>query len=84
MSTPPPIKNTDVLRALIKQGLEFGEAVNVFAEFRTDEELRYVSLAREYARLELEIDDSAQVSIGDDNGAYVMAWVWVEDEEDET
>lgn len=29
---------------------------------------------------ELEIDDGAVVSMGDDPGAYVMAWVWVADE----
>lgn len=32
---------------------------------------------------ELEIDDDAVVSHGEDRGAYVMAWVWIEDEEDE-
>ena len=26
---------------------------------------------------ELEIDNNAVVSDGDDNGAYVQAWVWV-------
>jgi hypothetical protein len=26
---------------------------------------------------ELEIDDNAVVSHGEDNGAYVQAWVWV-------
>ena len=26
---------------------------------------------------ELEIDDNAIVSYGEDNGAYVQAWVWV-------
>ncbi len=26
---------------------------------------------------ELEIDDDAKISEGDDNGAYVQAWVWV-------
>ena len=26
---------------------------------------------------ELEIDDTAPVSMGDDDGAYVQAWVWV-------
>lgn len=28
-----------------------------------------------------EIDDNAEVSIGDDNGAYVQAWVFVRDPE---
>ena len=30
---------------------------------------------------ELEIDSDAQVSNGDDAGAYVQAWVWVPDDE---
>ncbi len=40
----------------------------------------YRALAREnYQRDgEIEIDDNAVVSRGDDNGAYVAAWLWVE------
>lgn len=34
-----------------------------------------------YASNELEIDADAVVSKGDDNGAFVAAWVWVPDEE---
>ena len=26
---------------------------------------------------QIEVDDNARVSIGDDDGAYVEAWVWV-------
>jgi hypothetical protein len=29
---------------------------------------------------EIEIDEDAVVSIGDDSGAYVQAWLWVSDE----
>lgn len=37
---------------------------------------------REYEREgEIEIDDDAKVSMGDDDGAYVEAWVWVNFEE---
>lgn len=32
---------------------------------------------------ELEIDDNARVSKGDDDGAYVEAWIWVSDEDAE-
>lgn len=32
---------------------------------------------------EIEIDGNAVVSAGGDNGAYVAAWVWVEDDEAE-
>lgn len=31
----------------------------------------------------IEIDDTAQVSEGFDNGAYVQAWVWVDFEDTE-
>jgi len=27
---------------------------------------------------EVEVDENAEVSEGDDNGAYVQAWVWVD------
>lgn len=76
-------KHEKALRALIKSGLTFGEAVNVFAESRTESDLAYVKLAQEYGRDgELEVDDSAQVSDSDE-GAYVMAWVWVESPDNE-
>ena len=29
----------------------------------------------------LEVDDGAVVSMGDDKGAYVQAWLWVSDED---
>jgi hypothetical protein len=31
---------------------------------------------------EIEVDSNAQISRGDDAGAYVEAWVWVPDDED--
>jgi hypothetical protein len=30
---------------------------------------------------ELEVDDDAMVSVGDDPGAWVHAWIWVSNEE---
>lgn len=40
----------------------------------------YIEAAREHQREgTLEIDDGAVVSRGSDPGAYVQAWVWVED-----
>jgi hypothetical protein len=35
-----------------------------------------------YKEGELEIDDDAVVSHGDDAGAYVMAWVWIKDKDE--
>ena len=36
----------------------------------------------QYKEGELEIDDDAVVSPGDDDGAYVQAWIWVEDKDE--
>ena len=55
----------------------------VFPSFPTEPiEQAYVKAAQDhFARDgELEIDDNAQVSLGDDSGAYVEAWVWVPEE----
>ena len=47
-----------------------------------DEERRFeiIELAREQHQKEgeLEIDDDARVSEGNDNGCYVGAWVWLD------
>ena len=32
---------------------------------------------------DIEVDNDAQVSIGEDAGAYVQAWVWVCSDEDD-
>lgn len=40
-----------------------------------------LELARKDPRVhegELEIDENAVISSGDDNGAYVQAWLWVD------
>jgi hypothetical protein len=46
---------------------------------KTDRESLILGLARQTKEREgeLEFDDTALVSEGDDNGAYVQAWVWV-------
>jgi precorrin-3B methylase len=46
------------------------------------EEARYRYAAQAEATDELEVDDNAVVSIGDD-GAFVMAWLFIEADEDE-
>ena len=43
---------------------------------------RYVAAAQARQKYgELEIDDTAIISKGEDEGAYVQAWIWVTDEE---
>lgn len=58
--------------------LNFGDVTRFFAE--KNEEPFAVGLARDQWEKEgeIEIDDYAIVSNGSDNGAYVMAWVWVD------
>lgn len=43
----------------------------------TDEEYRELARQQYASEGEIEIDDEAVVSRGDDPGAYVQAWVWV-------
>ncbi len=54
------------------------------AKKRTKTEDQYIALAREqwHKEGEVEIDDNAKVSLSEDQssirGAYVQAWVWVD------
>lgn len=61
------------------KGLTFADCVGFFGE-ATNRELRIAQLARQLLNREgeLEVDDRAVVSEGDDNGAYVMAWVYLD------
>jgi hypothetical protein len=68
------------LEALIDQGLEFPAVVTAFAA-RQDESLNAYRDAAPTREGELEVDDNAIVSVSEDGGAYVMAWVWVSDDD---
>jgi hypothetical protein len=60
------------------KGLTFGEVVNLFGESSDNP---YVAAALDKQKDgEIEVNDPAVVSPGDDPGAYVMAWIWVSDE----
>jgi hypothetical protein len=59
---------------------DFAEATLHFAARQDPTLSHYVSAAQTKTKEgDLEIDDSAIVSKGDDSGAYVMAWLWVGD-----
>lgn len=63
--------------ALNHTGLTFGEIVNQLGDDDSDP---YVAAAQQHRLLEegtLEVDGWAVVSRGDDDGAYVMAWLWI-------
>lgn len=63
----------------------FELVVAVLGEYNrehTEVEDKYLKAAQDNARDgELEIDDNTIVSVSEDPGAYVMAWVWVSAEQ---
>jgi hypothetical protein len=62
--------------SLNQHGLDFSAIVPLFAELA--QHSPYVAAAQRMAKEgEIEVDDPAVVSKGDDDGAYVMAWMWV-------
>jgi hypothetical protein len=67
------------LKLLKESGLSFGDCVTVFGETADNSPL--IGAAQEIHQEEgsLEIDDTTVISRGDEPGAYVMAWVWVND-----
>ena len=80
MSTLTHNELRQALKTLIEKGLTFSTCVSAFGP-QTSDEREYIREARLlYAREgSVEIDDTAVVSMGGDMGAYVMAWVWVDD-----
>ncbi len=60
----------------------YQRARDALAELINPEFAKYREAASRQARDgELEIDAGAVVSKGDDPGAYVMAWLWIDDDE---
>jgi hypothetical protein len=47
----------------------------------TETELAYIQAARDQSNDELEIDNEPELSIGEDDGCWVAAWVWIADHE---
>jgi predicted dehydrogenase len=69
-----------VIQSLSGPSLEFSAIVPLFAE--SAEDSAYVRTAQENAREgEFEVDEPAVVSRGDDDGAYVMGWMWVSNDD---
>jgi hypothetical protein len=79
----PPANEADglgiALRKLADAGLTFGDCIKAFAARGKDR------IYADHARLHLhrdgecEIDYPTVVSRGDDRGAYVQAWLWIDD-----
>jgi len=67
----------DIMKRLVAiDGLTFADCVRFFDERATERERAIAELA---ATREGEVEvDNAIVSESDDNGAYVLAWLWVD------
>ncbi len=79
-AAPPEDARVAALKTRRSEGLTFADCVAFFAEHDQDENMdAYVSAARQQYVDEgsIEVDDPTIVSVSDDGGAYVMAWVWV-------
>lgn len=68
----------DELRKLKDAGMTFSDCVAIFG---SDDSNPYVDAARKHFHREgeVEFDDTTVVSESEDAGAYVMAWIWVDD-----
>lgn len=79
---PLDARQIDALcESLNHAGLTFGEVVRLVGE--SGEQSPYVAAAREHPLLSegtLEVDDKTVVSHGADEGAYVMAWLWIDND----
>jgi hypothetical protein len=61
-------------------GLRFSDCVTAFARNRDSDPYARAAHKEYHQEGEIEIDDTTVVSEGGDLGAYVLAWVWVDDQ----
>lgn len=72
----------DRLKALIDEGLEFSKCVEAFG---VGEDNDFAKAAKDMYGSEGSVEiDSTTVLSESDGGAYVMAWVWVENADADT
>lgn len=69
-----------VSRCSIARFLEAGKNLEEFV--KSENWFREQARAQRHCEGDIEIDDNAPVSIGNDRGAYVQAWVWVPADDD--
>lgn len=82
MTLDADISPIDTLNRLIDGGLEQSDILAAFRERRTKFGQDLVDAAMKDRRLddELNVDDDALLSVGDDDetGGWVSAWIWVD------
>jgi DNA-binding SARP family transcriptional activator len=69
----------DQRRALKRAEKLLGERPGFDPEEVTKDAYRAAAVKHWHKDGEIEIDEGAKVSLGGDPGAYVQAWVWVDD-----
>ncbi len=72
---------TNFRRGRTEQEQKYFDRAKTVWRGRTEQEQKYFDRAKTVWQKEgeVEIDDNAVVSVSDDDGAYVEAWVWVSD-----
>lgn len=72
----------DVLSALVANGYTFSDVSTPFAvDSDTDPYAKAACLKVANEEGSIEVDGTTVISKGDDDGAYVMSWIWVSDVE---
>lgn len=72
-------RQSDVAKILMENDITFSECVGFFGD---GDDNPYVAKAHDLqVEGEIEVDSTAVISESDDGGAYVMAWLWVSNEE---
>jgi hypothetical protein len=59
------------------RGLSFGDCLRAFGVDRGSDPYARTVFQKHHRDGEIEIDSRTVVSLSDDGGAYVMAWLWV-------
>jgi hypothetical protein len=75
-----PADLSSIATLLEQPSLDFSAVVPLFAE-GPDSNAYVLAAAEHVSEGEIEVDNPAVVSRSEDGGAYVMAWVWVSDED---
>lgn len=69
-----------LLRQAIDEGATFGDFLELYAAANTERDKALIAKARaqHHREGEVEIDDTTICSGTEDEGDYVLAWVWVD------
>lgn len=86
MATRKPVSPQKLLARAIAAGATFSDFITLYAEQNSDQDEEIIAAAREehHREGEVEIDDPTICSGSGGPGDYVLAWVWVDFDKEET